>query len=208
MIPPLPPVLPLEKAPSTCEVVRRSLAAAPEELPFEDLTEGEGSCADCTPHPVAPGLTAAVSVDGPGGSGRYWSVTVAQSDGLTGLVLGSTVAWRHLHRVEVPFLPLPWFEDVDGDGFHELLIWDRVFWGGSGSEAEWALGVRVYGHHDGAWRLEPEPTAAWTREVAALYEDPANPLPAALRVGIAEGMRALADGGGCAATEQLRVTPY
>lgn len=88
---------------------------------------------------VAPGCTradmggraAAFEIDGPGGSGRYAQLGVVVDGAVPrfACVTASTVAWRHLYPVADRLAPLPWFDDVDGDGAAELVAWQRLPWG-------------------------------------------------------------------------------
>jgi hypothetical protein len=81
--------------------------------------------------------------DGPGGSLRYWHVTVGvagrqQTKPERGVCLSTcTTGWRTL--LEYERLPLPWLEDLDNDGRAEVIIWSsfdvrepETIWAGRG----------------------------------------------------------------------------
>ena len=68
-----------------------------------------------------------MNADGPWGSGRFWRITVglaadhsARPD--RGFCLTtSTLGWRTLQRFQGK--PLPWVEDLEGDGKPEMIFW-------------------------------------------------------------------------------------
>jgi hypothetical protein len=69
-----------------------------------------------------------VAADGPGGSGRFWHITVGiakhnQAVPQRGFCFQTTTAgWRTLREFDP--LPLPWVGDRDADGWPELILWD------------------------------------------------------------------------------------
>lgn len=70
-------------------------------------------------------------LDGPGGSGRYWFITVSavgkkDTTPARGICFEtSTIGWRSLQGFEKG--GLPWAEDLNGDGDPELIVWDSFF---------------------------------------------------------------------------------
>ncbi len=115
--------------------------ALPEECPLE-FTPG-AACPDCVTGRMG-GDPAALLVDGPAGSGRFYNLglVVGGARPLYACAMASTVAWRHLVEVADRLAPLPWLDDLDGDGDAELITWHRLPWGGS--EFENALVPVVY----------------------------------------------------------------
>jgi hypothetical protein len=98
------------------------------------LLAGPAACVapDCVRADLGPGVTAALALDGPGGSGHFWSLGLAVADhsGVRfACTTASTVGWRHLARVADRLAPLPWLADLDGDGAAELIVWQRLPWG-------------------------------------------------------------------------------
>jgi hypothetical protein len=89
-----------------------------------------------------------VHADGPEGSGRFWTVTVGVSAGhllkpTRGICLSaSTLGWRTLERYSKG--PLPWLDDVDGDGSAEFLLWDSFPLHDEAIMVEYALMAWVY----------------------------------------------------------------
>ncbi len=91
---------------------------------------------------------------GPDGSSAYWNIQFAMlsAEGeLEGLCLGaSTMGYRGIgHLIYddlVPFFPLEWFKDLDGDGLNELILWDSVLTVEEllSTNADYALVPRIY----------------------------------------------------------------
>ncbi len=114
----------------------------PDECPLEFAPDA-AACPDCVTGRMA-GDRAALLVDGPAGSGRFYNVglVIAGPRPRFACLMASTVAWRHLVEVADRLAPLPWLDDLDGDGDAELITWHRLPWGGS--EFENALVPVVY----------------------------------------------------------------
>lgn len=116
----------------------------PEECPLDfDPAATLAGCADCVAGRMT-GDRAGLLVDGPAGSGRFYNLGLVV-DGprpMYACMMASTVAWRHLVEVADRLAPLPWLDDLDGDGDAELITWHRLPWGSS--EFENALVPVVY----------------------------------------------------------------
>jgi hypothetical protein len=117
----------------------------------DECAEGEAFTASEPPDTIRGsmrgGVAAEVVADGPSGSGRFFSVSIAIGAGAKqrhACTMGSTVGWRMLYQVADRLAPLPWLADVDGDGPMELVVWHRLPWGGGHSEVENALFPVVY----------------------------------------------------------------
>jgi len=169
----------------------KDLSGACEEVPAGQWT---------TAHAKAG--TVMVHADGPGGSGRFWTVTVGLAS-KTGskpdrgfCLTTSTVGWRTL--LIYKRTPLPWLADLDADGAAEVLIWDSFPLSEDPSEAEYALV---------AWVYRPDAVGTFTldwalsRKMAAeLAEAYASPMPEgvqwadALRKKASEELEAFARG--------------
>jgi hypothetical protein len=158
---PAPVVVPI--APGPCPLVidevlapaRIPLRAAPVAAPDDDCPGGFDPAAalvagcgddddDCQAGPVGAGGRAHATLDGPGGSGRFWAIGLAVDAGAGAAprwacVTGSTVGWRLLVAEAVALAPLPWLRDLDGDGAVEFITWGRLPFGPSGSEVANAL---------------------------------------------------------------------
>lgn len=101
------------------------------------LTDAGCAAVDCLRGEVAPGVSAALVIEGPAGSGRFAPLGLAVFDGKTtrfACEMASTVGMRHLYDASDVLGPLPWLADLDGDGAAELVVWTRLSWGGSESE--------------------------------------------------------------------------
>ena len=101
-----------------------------------------GCTEDCTAGVARGARSVAVVAVGPGGSGHFWSVGIAVSGGWFACMTASTVAWRYLGLVGDRLSPLHWLDDVDGDGAQEVVLWERLPWGGA--EADNGLIPIVY----------------------------------------------------------------
>lgn len=143
-----------------------------------------------------------IHLEGPSGSGRYWTVTAGLSEGggvppARGFcVQTSTVGWRTLRAFRRT--PLPWLEDLDGDGAPELILWDSFGLPGGLSQAESGLVAWVYRPKpDGVLQLDGELTRRLARELAEAYRAPvaaAGPALGQLRGRAADALEQLADG--------------
>jgi hypothetical protein len=141
-----------------------------------------------------------VFADGPGGSGRFWTITVGlskkhESRPERGFCFEtSTVGWRTL-RYEGS---LRWIDDRDGDGKPELIIWDSFPLHEEASMAEYGLVAWVYQvQGNGRFQLDWKLTRAMAAELASSYR---RPLVGSdmnwqnLRLEAAEALEALASG--------------
>ncbi len=111
-----------------------------------------GSCEGMAVAEASRGLSGScelwVVVDGPGGSGRYWAVSIGVSDEpgappVRGVCMAtSTVGWRTMRTHSGG--ALPWLEDVDGDGSMEVVVWASFPLHAHASMAEYGLVAWVY----------------------------------------------------------------
>ncbi|MEI6409918.1 MAG: hypothetical protein WCR52_11075 [Bacteroidota bacterium] len=86
-----------------------------------------------------------LKTEGPGGSGRYWAITVNIDETHTtepqnGISFEtSTIGWRTLQGFENG--GLHWAEDLDGDGDPELIAWGSYFAGDDPDMAPYPAGM-------------------------------------------------------------------
>jgi hypothetical protein len=78
----------------------------------------------------------AMVVTDPAGSGHFEAVGIAVGTPRAprfACLLASTVGWRALSAADQAhsLSPLPWLADLDGDGFVEVIVWQRLPWGSS-----------------------------------------------------------------------------
>lgn len=101
-----------------------------------------GDCAqpDCMSVTLPHDRRGAFVIDGPNGSGRFWFLGLAVEGAARSYacISASSVGWRHLGIVG-GLAPLPWFEDLDGDGDREIIAWQRLPWGRGMSERDNAI---------------------------------------------------------------------
>src|SRR5262245_37436325 len=91
------------------------LSGTRKDIPSDGWTHRKSKAGDLSVH-----------VDGPGGSGRFWTVVVGVPEtqevkpahGIC--VSTTTVGWRTLRDYSKG--PLPWLEDVNGDGSAEFIL--------------------------------------------------------------------------------------
>ncbi|MFO0598934.1 MAG: esterase-like activity of phytase family protein [Myxococcaceae bacterium] len=106
---------------------------------------------------------AAVELDGPNGSGRYWSVAIAidaQPTPLTACLDETTIGHRWSHQV-----PLPKWEPLQDD---HLVLWTSA--PVSGEPLPSVLAPLVYGLDGGTLELDLPATRAMTLDFAQRYE--------------------------------------
>jgi hypothetical protein len=175
--PPRPEACPLawsdfdDAAPRELALVAWPPTEIPDDCPadFDAAAVLAGGCADCMSAELAPGVRATLQIDGPAGSGRFaWLGLAVDGEQPRFACIGaSTVAWRHLHRVAERLAPLPWLEDLDGDGAAELIVWQRVPWGSS--ESENGLAPAAYTLDGGRLVRADDHARALSAKVAAAY---------------------------------------
>jgi hypothetical protein len=147
-------------------------AAMPDDCPDFDAAQllAPGGCVApaCTSATVDGRATAFV-MEGPGGSGRFASLALAVGGATPrfACITSSTVGWRHLAAVANQLAPLPWFDDVNGDGRPELVAWQRLPWGSS--ESENGMVPIVYALEGDALVRHDELGIALAKKVAAAY---------------------------------------
>jgi len=118
-----------------------------------------------------------VYADGPSGSGRFWTITIGIAKAgspkpARGFCFtASTVGRRTLQKYNVS--PLPWLDDVDGDGKAEFVLWDSFPLRADASMAEYGLTAWVYRFDSRNslvmdWNLSRQ----LARELAASYRSP------------------------------------
>lgn len=132
------------------------------------LAPGGCKTPGCTTATIDGRATAFV-IDGPAGSGRFASLglAVADSSPRYACVTASTVGFRHLGTATSQLAPLPWYEDVNGDGRVELVAWQRLPWGDS--EADNGLVPIVYALEGDALVRRDPLGANLAAKVAAAY---------------------------------------
>ncbi|OPY84669.1 MAG: hypothetical protein A4E72_02128 [Syntrophus sp. PtaU1.Bin208] len=171
-------------------------------LPDEDF---RGRCGDVPPkqwiRKSLGSVDLLVYADGPRGSGRTWDVAVgvAEKGGakpLRGVCLQtSTVGWRTLQRYKKG--PLPWVDDLDGDGKAELIIWDSFPLHENASLAEYGLVAWVYrlASRDSFvidWVLSRRLAQSVAEEYRAPLDAEGTPYPEKLRTGAGEALEKFA----------------
>ena len=142
-----------------------------------------------------------VSADGPSGSGRYWTITLGFAESGSPVprrgtcLTTSTVGWRTLQHYRNS--PLPWLDDVDGDGEAELILWASFPLRQDASAAEYGLTAWVYrlDRHD--LKLDWDLSRRMARDLASAYRTPLSvPSPhiTPLRAAAAAALEKLAQG--------------
>jgi hypothetical protein len=148
---------------------------------YADEPNGTGICEGFIP-PRTRGASQnlVVSTSGPYGSARYWDVTVAvpstavgggQEDiqPLRGVCLTtSTVGWRTLQRFGDG--PLPWLDDVDGDGRQEFILWSSFALHDAASLAEFGLMAWVYKLAGDSLAIDMALSRTMAKRIAAAYK--------------------------------------
>ena len=118
-----------------------------------------------------------VYADGPSGSGRFWNVTIGMSEidlakpsrGIC--LMANTVGWRTLQQFKVS--PLPWLDDVDGDGKAEVILWASFPLRSEASTGEFGLTAWVYRlTSENTLVIDWDLTRKQAREIAAAYRTP------------------------------------
>lgn len=142
-----------------------------------------------------------VYADGPSGSLRYWTITVGIAKAgspkpARGFCLeASTLGWRTLQQFKLS--PLPWLDDVDGDGKAEFILWDSFPLRADASMSELGLTAWVYRlTSDGTLVIDWDLTRKLVREIAAAYRAPLKtppPNPSPLRAEAATALEMFAD---------------
>jgi hypothetical protein len=135
--------------------------------------------------------------DGPTGSGRYWTISIAlkskvKTEPLRGFCFTtSTVGWRTLP--ESAKFPLKWVEDRDGDGKPELIIWDSFTLREEATMAEYGLIGWVYQvNQRGLCRIDWNLSRKLAGEIAAAYQQSTtndNPISRNLCLAAAEALQ-------------------
>lgn len=159
----------------SCGTVRPvSLAACQMSPPSWSITLSTKGWADCVESGArqtdgSHGLR--VSLDGPHGSGRYWTVQIVSRQ-LDGSVRGacvdtSTVGWRTLQSY--PDGALPWLKDLNGDEYPEVIIWASFALTDEPSQANSGLFAWVF---DRELDLDLAMTRSFARQLTAIYRQP------------------------------------
>jgi hypothetical protein len=126
-----------------------------------------------------------IALDGPSGSGRFWTITLgagprggAAPDAFA-CIGTSTVGWRTLRSFKDA--PLPWVADLDDDARAEVILWESFPLREEASLAELGLVAWVYrATPDRTLTLDMALTRAFASELAAEYRStPADGEPAA-----------------------------
>jgi len=137
-----------------------------------------------------------VYADGPGGSGRYWTVTVGvaprrQAAPTRGFcVETTTIGWRTLQHFTPT--PLRWTGDRDRDSRPEFVLWDSFALKWNDPVADFALMAWVY-EFDGRSTLAIDwaMSRAVARELVAAYRNPLRDASAGVAAVRAEAAREL-----------------
>ena len=145
----------------------------------EDLFPDSCMVADDTMWVIQPAdsLTLMVATDGPHGSGRYWTVTIGIAGPGNNLpdrgicLQTSTIGWRTLQRFKK--IPLPWLDDLDGNGQPDLIIWDSFPLHEEVSMAEFGLMAWVYEiNPSGILEINWPLSCQFAIEIAEAYRQP------------------------------------
>lgn len=144
-----------------------------------------------------------IHANGPRGSGRFWDVTIGvsekgQAKPTRGICLTTTtIGWRTLKHYKDS--PLPWLDDVDGDGKAEMILWSSfpLREEPEVSSAEYGMMAWVYrlGTAD-SLVLDWDLSRRMAREIAVEYRSPrggAPPKPSSLRAIAADALEMFAD---------------
>jgi hypothetical protein len=146
--------------------------------------EGEEQTGSCERVPIGKWIrkpsgpsSLFVYADGPAGSGRFWNVTIGMSEidlakPARGICLmANTVGWRTLQQYKDS--PLPWLDDVDGDGKGEVILWASFPLRPEASPAEFGLTAWVYRlTSENTLVIDMDLTRKVAREIAAAYRTP------------------------------------
>jgi hypothetical protein len=119
-----------------------------------------------------------ICADGPAGSGRYWTISLAiksKTDSIPGrgcCFTTSTVGWRTLPQPAD--FSLSWAEDRDSDGKPELIIWDSFPLSEEATMAEYGLIGWIYQiDQSGLCTIDWNLSRKSAVQIAALYNRPA-----------------------------------
>lgn len=121
-----------------------------------------------------------IHTDGPSGSGRFWTVTIGlagkrQEGPARGLCfMTSTAGWETLQRFKNT--PLPWADDLDGNGVPELIVWSSFALSEDGSPGDhglvaWAYPVDTKGELSIDWKLSRKIARELVTEYRTRVED-------------------------------------
>jgi hypothetical protein len=125
---------------------------------------------DCITAKVASGR-AHYTLDGPAGSGHFANFGIVVEGIAPTFACGSmsTVGWRLLSTVGKSLAPIPWFADLDGDGTHEVISWQRLPWGHSEvSNGMWPV---IYSMEADALVRRDDKRGVIGRKVAGAYRE-------------------------------------
>lgn len=144
-----------------------------------------------------------VHVDGPAGSGRFWSVSIGVADGAASTpargicTTTSTVGWRTMRQYSRG--ALPWLADLDEDGDDEIIFWVSFPLHEFASMSGYGLTAWVYRlNAEGTLVLDWELSRDLARSLVGEYR---APLPATIedpgerRETAARALEMFADGG-------------
>jgi hypothetical protein len=114
-----------------------------------------------------------VYADGPGGSGRFWEVSVglapAHADQPTRgfCLMATTLGWRSLQNYDR--VPLEWLRRAERDGVPEVIIWDSFQAGDSESPPDAAIVAWAYRLSGDRLVLNLDSTKEWAADLARSY---------------------------------------
>ena len=94
-------------------------------------TRGTGDagdpCQDCVRGTVEPGKSIVLFLEGPGGSGHFWTIAALVGAGKETMEFRWGTSTRGWHAVSMysnnPLQWFRWLDDLDGDGYQEVIIW-------------------------------------------------------------------------------------
>jgi len=147
----------------------------------------EGSSDTCETPPTgkwtkAPlgALDLFVNSNGPGGSGRYWLITIGVAKRNQpapthhSCLTTSTLGWRTLRKYKNG--PLPWHGDLDNDGKAELIIWNSFGLRKEAPYTESGLMAWVYRYAaEYTFEIDLRLSRRMAREIANAYRTPLDP---------------------------------